>query len=78
MNRIVLGRLASGGASGIGLGAHAMSQPAREFVVKIIELELWSSDSLCHIIFAILTPLLLIPYVDRMHATSEFWYYPRY
>jgi 1,3-beta-glucan synthase len=31
---------------GRNLGAHIMSQPAREFVVKIIELSLWSSDFL--------------------------------
>ena len=57
---------------GIGLGTHAMSQPAREFVVKIIELGLWTSDFiLCHLILFILTPPLLIPYVDRLHATSK-------
>jgi len=62
---------------GIGLGTHAMSQPAREFVVKIIELGLWSSDFvLCHIILAILTPPLLIPYADRVHATMLFWLRP--
>ena len=62
---------------GIGLGAHAMSQPAREFVVKIIELGLWSSDFLlCHVIFAILTPPLLVPYIDRIYATGLFWLHP--
>ena len=31
---------------GRGLGTHAISQPARELIVKIIELSLWSSDLL--------------------------------
>ena len=55
---------------GRGLGAHAMSQPAREFIVKIIELSLWSSDFLTgYFLLLILTPPLLIPYIDRAHAT---------
>jgi 1,3-beta-glucan synthase len=32
-----------------GLGAHALSQPAREFVVKTIEMGLYSADFIaCH------------------------------
>jgi 1,3-beta-glucan synthase len=55
---------------GRGLGSHVMSQPAREFVVKIIELSLWSSDLLLgHILLFMLTPPTLIPYFDRFHAT---------
>lgn len=55
---------------GRGLGAHVMSQPAREFVVKIIELSLWSSDLLLgHLLLFMLTPPMLIPYFDRIHAT---------
>lgn len=55
---------------GRGLGAHAMSQPAREFVVKIIELSLWSGDILLgHFLLFLLAPPLLIPYFDRLHAT---------
>jgi len=54
---------------GRGLGAHAMSQPAREFIVKIIELSLWSSDLLLgHMLLFMLTPPILIPYFDRFHA----------
>ena len=54
---------------GRGLGSHAMSQPAREFIVKIIELSLWSSDFLMgHILMFILTPPILIPYMDRLHS----------
>ena len=55
---------------GRGLGAHIMSQPAREFLVKIIELSLWSSDLILgHLLLFILTPPILIPYFDRFHAT---------
>lgn len=55
---------------GRGLGAHVMSQPAREFIVKIIELSLWSSDLLLgHLLLFMLTPPMLIPYFDRLHAT---------
>jgi len=47
-----------------------MSQPAREFIVKIIELSLWSSDLLLgHFLLFMLTPPILIPYFDRLHAT---------
>ncbi|KAM5546011.1 hypothetical protein V8D89_000137 [Ganoderma adspersum] len=62
---------------GRGLGAHAMSQPAREFVVKIIELSLWSSDFLMgHILMFILTPPIVIPYIDRLHSMMLFWLRP--
>lgn len=54
---------------GRGLGSHVMSQPAREFVVKIIELSLWSSDLLLgHFLLFMLTPPILVPYIDRLHA----------
>ncbi|KAF9011974.1 1,3-beta-glucan synthase [Cyathus striatus] len=62
---------------GRGLGAHVMSQPAREFIVKIIELSLWSSDLLLgHMLLFMLTPPILIPYFDRFHATILFWLRP--
>ncbi|TFK31470.1 1,3-beta-glucan synthase [Crucibulum laeve] len=62
---------------GRGLGSHVMSQPAREFVVKIIELSLWSSDLLLgHMLMFMLTPPILIPYFDRLHATMLFWLRP--
>ncbi|KAF8527179.1 1,3-beta-glucan synthase [Hysterangium stoloniferum] len=62
---------------GRGLGVHVMSQPAREFLVKIIELSLWSSDFLLgHFLLFMLTPPMLIPYIDRLHATILFWLRP--
>ncbi|KAF7366397.1 putative 1,3-beta-D-glucan synthase subunit [Mycena sanguinolenta] len=62
---------------GRGLGSHLMSQPAREFVVKIIELSLWTGDLILgHILLLMLTPPVLIPYFDRFHATMLFWLRP--
>ncbi|KAJ8469972.1 hypothetical protein ONZ51_g8642 [Trametes cubensis] len=62
---------------GRGLGSSAMSQPAREFIVKIIELSLWSSDFLIgHILLFLLTPPILIPYIDRLHSMMLFWLRP--
>jgi 1,3-beta-glucan synthase len=55
---------------GRGLGSHVMSQPAREFIVKIMELSLWSSDLILgHILLLSLTLPVIIPYFDRFHAT---------
>jgi 1,3-beta-glucan synthase len=55
---------------GRGLGNSAISQPTREFVVKIVEMSLWSSDFLlAHILLVILTVPLLIPFFDRIHST---------
>src|SRR5882757_7166931 len=55
---------------GRGLGSSAMSQPAREFIVKIVEMSLWSSDFLLgHVLLIILTPPTLIPFFDRLHST---------
>ena len=55
---------------GRGLGSSAMSQPAREFIVKIVEMTLWSSDFLLgHILLIILTPPILIPFINRLHST---------
>jgi 1,3-beta-glucan synthase len=55
---------------GRGLGKHALSQPLREFLVKIIEMSLWSGDFILgHILLFLITPPILIPYADRMHAT---------
>jgi hypothetical protein len=55
---------------GRGLGTSAMSQPAREFIVKIVEMSLWTSDFLlAHILLIILTPPILIPFVNSLHST---------
>ena len=60
----------SGKWYGRGLGSSALSQPAREFVVKIVEMSLWSSDFLLgHILLIVLTPPIFIPFIDRLHST---------
>ncbi|TFK52998.1 1,3-beta-glucan synthase [Heliocybe sulcata] len=62
---------------GRGLGHHAMSQPAREFVVKIVELSLWSSDLLiAHFLLFMLAPATCLPFMDKVHATMLFWLRP--
>ncbi|WVQ94805.1 1,3-beta-glucan synthase component FKS1 [Kwoniella sp. CBS 9459] len=60
-----------------GLGAHALSQPAREFIVKTIEMGLYSADFIaCHLLLFFLTIPTIIPYFDRLHATMLFWLAP--
>ncbi|KAI0727239.1 1-3-beta-glucan synthase [Fomitopsis betulina] len=67
----------SGKWYGRGLGTSALSQTAREFVVKIVEMSLWSSDFLMgHILLIVLTPPTLIPFVDKLHSTMMFWLRP--
>ncbi|KIM49129.1 glycosyltransferase family 48 protein [Hebeloma cylindrosporum] len=62
---------------GRGLGNSAMSQPAREFIVKIVEMSLWGSDFLLgHFLLIILTPPILIPYANTLHSTMLFWLRP--
>ncbi|KAI0030827.1 1-3-beta-glucan synthase [Vararia minispora EC-137] len=62
---------------GRGLGYSAMSQPAREFIVKIVEMTLWTNDFLLgHFLLILLTPPTLIPFIDRIHSTMLFWLRP--
>ncbi|KAJ7598244.1 hypothetical protein C8J56DRAFT_770089 [Mycena floridula] len=62
---------------GRAFGAQAFSQAVREYVVKIIELLLWSSDLLLgHLLLFMLSPPLLIPGLDRLHAVMLFWLRP--
>ncbi|KAJ7598332.1 hypothetical protein C8J56DRAFT_1091613 [Mycena floridula] len=62
---------------GRGFGAQAFSQAVREYVVKIIELSLWSLDLLLgHLLLFMLSPPLLIPGFDRLHAVMLFWLRP--
>ena len=59
----------SGKWHGRGFGSSALSQPAREYIVKIVEMSLWSSDFLLgHVLMIILTPPTLIPFVDKFHS----------
>ncbi|CAL1704779.1 unnamed protein product [Somion occarium] len=67
----------SGKWYGRGLGSSAFSQPAREFIVKIVEMSSWSSDFLLgHILMIIMTPPTLIPFIDKLHSMMMFWLRP--
>ncbi|KAF9927143.1 1,3-beta-D-glucan synthase [Linnemannia zychae] len=62
---------------GRGLGLHAISQPLREYVCKIIEMSMFACDFIMgHIILFILFPVCLIPWIDRWHSTMLFWLRP--
>ncbi|KAF9933005.1 1,3-beta-D-glucan synthase [Linnemannia zychae] len=62
---------------GRGLGSHAISQPLREYICKIIEMSMFACDFLMgHIILILLFPICLIPWIDRWHSTMLFWLRP--
>ncbi|CAE7199079.1 unnamed protein product, partial [Rhizoctonia solani] len=62
---------------GRGLGRHAMSQPPREFIIKIVELSLWGCDFLLgHLLLFFLSLPTIIPYADKIHAFGLFWLRP--
>lgn len=60
-----------------GLGYMAFTQPAREFVVKIIEMSEFAADFfLGHILLFLQFPLLLVPQIDKFHSIMLFWLKP--
>ncbi|KAI5480995.1 1,3-beta-glucan synthase, glycosyltransferase family 48 protein [Pseudohyphozyma bogoriensis] len=62
---------------GRGLGSSAFSQPGREYLVKIVEMGLFSADFLCgHLLLALLTIPCLIPGMDTIHSMGLFWLRP--
>ncbi|KAG0269082.1 1,3-beta-D-glucan synthase [Actinomortierella ambigua] len=62
---------------GRGLGWHAISQPLREFLCKIIEMSMFACDFVMgHAILFFLFPICLIPWIDRWHSTMLFWLRP--
>src|SRR5579859_3086036 len=62
---------------GSGMGAHAISQPGREYLCKIIELSLFAADFLLsHILLFLLLPVLCVPLIDRWHSVILFWLRP--
>ncbi|PKI84809.1 1,3-beta-glucan synthase [Malassezia vespertilionis] len=62
---------------GRGLGGHAFSQPAREFIVKIVEMSQFTADFvISHLLLFALSVPLIIPFVDRLHSTALFWLRP--
>ncbi|KAL4401063.1 1,3-beta-D-glucan synthase [Malassezia pachydermatis] len=62
---------------GRGLGGHAFSQPAREYIVKIIEMSHFSADFItAHLLMYALSIPLVVPFVDQLHSTALFWLRP--
>lgn len=62
---------------GTGMGWAAMTQPAREFCAKTIEMSEFAGDFiLAHIILFVQLPLLFVPLIDRWHSTMLFWLKP--
>ncbi|KAI9273708.1 1,3-beta-glucan synthase component-domain-containing protein [Sporodiniella umbellata] len=62
---------------GRGLGWHAISQPAREFICKVIEMTEFATDFLlAHLILFFLSIFILIPYIDSVHSLMLFWLRP--
>ena len=62
---------------GRGLGSAALSQPAREFLVKIVEMGMFSTDFICgHFLLFTLSLPCLIPGIDMLHSTMLFWLRP--
>lgn len=60
-----------------GLGWMAFTQPAREFVVKIVESMMFGGDFILgHAILFVQLPVLLVPMVDRWHSMMLFWLRP--
>jgi 1,3-beta-glucan synthase len=61
------------------MGWHTVSQPAREFLVKITEMCLFAADFILgHVILFMMLPVILIPQIDKLHSMMLFWLRPRY
>lgn len=59
------------------LGLLVITQPFREFIVKIIELNLFAYDFILgHCILFIISPLLLVPFIDKWHTSMLLWLKP--
>ncbi|ODV65391.1 hypothetical protein HYPBUDRAFT_153727 [Hyphopichia burtonii NRRL Y-1933] len=62
---------------GSGLGYMALTQPAREFCAKVIEMSEFAGDFiLAHLILFVQLPILCVPLIDRWHSTMLFWLKP--
>ncbi|GAA5841468.1 hypothetical protein JCM9279_000663 [Rhodotorula babjevae] len=62
---------------GHGMGASAWTQPAREFVVKVVEMGLFSGDfCAAHFLLFLLAIPTLIPGFNTIHATALLWLRP--
>ncbi|OAD76323.1 beta 1,3 glucan synthase [Phycomyces blakesleeanus NRRL 1555(-)] len=62
---------------GRGLGWHAISQPLREYLCKIVEMSEFAVDFvLGHFILFFLSVFCLIPYINTAHSLMLFWLRP--
>jgi 1,3-beta-glucan synthase len=60
-----------------GVGWRFLSQPLREFIVKIMEMSLFAADFILgHCLLFIQTPLVFIPFIDSWHSMILFWLRP--
>ena len=60
------------------MGWHSLSQPGREFLCKITELGLFAADFILgHLLLFIMLPVIVIPYIDKIHSVMLFWLRPR-
>jgi len=60
-----------------GLGLHAFSQPARELLCKTTEMGFFATDCILgHFLLFLQFPIIIIPYVDRLHSVILFWLRP--
>ena len=60
------------------MGWHSLSQPGREYLCKIVELGMFAGDFILgHILLFLMTPIVVIPYIDKAHSVMLFWLRPR-
>lgn len=59
------------------MGWHAISQPLREYLCKVVEMSEFAGDFILgHMILFILSIFCLIPYVNTAHSLMLFWLRP--
>lgn len=64
----------SGRWIGSNLGVLIITQPFRELIIKVIEMISFGYDFiLCHGILLAVTPILLLPFIDKLHTLLLFW-----
>lgn len=67
----------SGGWHNAELGWRMVTQPAREYLCKIMECSMFAMDfALGHMILFFQLPLIFLPYFDRWHTTMLLWLRP--
>ncbi|ODQ77692.1 glycosyltransferase family 48 protein [Babjeviella inositovora NRRL Y-12698] len=60
-----------------GMGFLVLSQPVREFFVKVVEMSFFAMDFfLGHFLLFLMVPFLLVPLIDVWHSSLLFWLKP--